>query len=192
MTDEELKKLQRYIGKRSQGQTDEQVIEHIEKLNSKTPLKIEQWESLLYPTCANSDLVILIYILNKLVKIDNIQEYMIHTVRSQEKRYEYILKRIEVLKILIPYIKENNKKSILSETLLTASWYGELGIVKFLIDNGADIRYKDKENRDSFEYAKIYNQRFNDDILYNYLKYYYELGGKLDDIKVYYGVKKEK
>ena len=38
MSEQELRNLQIYISKRNQGQTDEQVINHITKINSKTPL----------------------------------------------------------------------------------------------------------------------------------------------------------
>ena len=41
MTNEELNKLQYYIGKRQQGQTDEQIIAHIENTNKQTPLTDE-------------------------------------------------------------------------------------------------------------------------------------------------------
>ncbi len=36
MTEQELRNLQIYIGKRNQNQTDEQVIEHIKKINNKS------------------------------------------------------------------------------------------------------------------------------------------------------------
>lgn len=188
MTQEELSKLQRYIGKRAQGQTDEQVIAHIDKIDNKTPLSNEEWEKLLYPACANADIPILKYVLCKLENINNIQEFMIHTVGSQERRYEFILKRIEVLKILMGYIAHEDKKMVLSETLLTASWYGEFGVVKFLIENGADIRYKNEQDKNAFDYAKTYGERFKDDRLYTYLQPYYEEGIELGDAKIYYGV----
>ena len=34
----ELRKLQIYIGKRNESQTDEQVIKHIDEVNTSTPL----------------------------------------------------------------------------------------------------------------------------------------------------------
>ena len=36
MSEQELKDLQIYIGKRNQNQTDEQVIDHIKKINDET------------------------------------------------------------------------------------------------------------------------------------------------------------
>ena len=38
MTKDDINKLQRYIGKRPQGQSDEQIIAHIEKVAKKTAL----------------------------------------------------------------------------------------------------------------------------------------------------------
>lgn len=42
MSEQELKNLQIYIGKRNQNQTDEQVIDHIKKINDETPLTQEE------------------------------------------------------------------------------------------------------------------------------------------------------
>ena len=64
----------------------------------------------------------------------------------------------------------------------------KIGVVKFLIDNGANIRYKDKNQRDAFEYAKIYSEKFMDDTLYQYLKPYYETGKELGSTEAYYGI----
>ena len=49
MSEQELRKLQIYISKRSKGQTDEQVINHITKINNKTPLTQEEWHELIFP-----------------------------------------------------------------------------------------------------------------------------------------------
>lgn len=46
MSEQELKDLQIYIGKRNQNQTDEQVIDHIKKINDETPLTQEEWHKL--------------------------------------------------------------------------------------------------------------------------------------------------
>ena len=43
MSEQELKNLQVYIGKRNQNQTDEQVIEHIKNINDKEPLTEKEW-----------------------------------------------------------------------------------------------------------------------------------------------------
>lgn len=48
MSEQELRKLQIYISKRSKGQTDEQVINHITKINNKTPLTQEEWHELIF------------------------------------------------------------------------------------------------------------------------------------------------
>lgn len=42
MSEQELKDLQIYIGKRNQNQTDEQVIDYIKKINDETPLTQEE------------------------------------------------------------------------------------------------------------------------------------------------------
>lgn len=53
MSEQELKNLQIYIGKRNQNQTDEQVIDHIKKINDETPLTQEEWHKLIFPSCNN-------------------------------------------------------------------------------------------------------------------------------------------
>ena len=59
MTNEELNKLQYYIGKRQQGQTDEQIIAHT-----------------------------LIFLLSKVSQIADVNELMIHTLRFRNPKYE--------------------------------------------------------------------------------------------------------
>ena len=49
MTDDELRNLQFYIGKREGNQTDEQVIKRIGDVNARTPLTDDEWHKLLYP-----------------------------------------------------------------------------------------------------------------------------------------------
>lgn len=51
MTDDELRNLQFYIGKRDGNQTDEQVIKHIDEVNASAPLTDDEWHKLLYPCC---------------------------------------------------------------------------------------------------------------------------------------------
>ncbi len=53
MSEQELRKLQIYIGKRNQKQTDEQVIDYIKKINDVTPLTQEEWHKLIFPSCNN-------------------------------------------------------------------------------------------------------------------------------------------
>ncbi len=60
MTSDELNKLQRYIGKRPQGQSKEQVVAHIERIDKKTPLSEVEWCKLFFPVCANGDIAMLI------------------------------------------------------------------------------------------------------------------------------------
>ena len=104
--------------------------------------------------------------------VPNVLNYMKHTVMGQEKREEYLLKRIEILKMLIAYLPENEKENALSETLLDAAWYGETKIVKFLISQGADITYRDKNGKDAFGFAKEFTEKFGDDTLYQYIYSY--------------------
>lgn len=172
LSETELTKLQRYIGHSTGGSSTEQIIAHIEKINKKTPLTKENWEKLIIPACGNQNTEILTYILERIENVPNVLNYMKHTVMGQEKREEYLLKRIEILKKLMVYLPENEKETALSETLLDAAWYGETKIVKFLISEGADITYRDKNGKDAFEFAKEFSEKFGDDTLYQYLYSY--------------------
>ena len=124
MSEQELKNLQIYIGKRNQNQTDEQVIEHI-------------------------------------------QEYMIHTVYGRNENVNK--KRIEVLKELIKYLTDN-KEECLNETMINAGWFGETEIEKFLIENGANKEYKNKNGLGLLECAERAEKQFKDNSLKLFLK----------------------
>ncbi len=141
MSEQELKNLQVYIGKRNQNQTDEQVIEHIKNINDKKPLTEEEWRKLIFPCCNNGYIEILKFVLEHIKTLDNVKEYMIHTVYVRNENINE--QRIEVLKELIKYLKDN-KKDCLNETMISAGWFGETKIVKFLIENGANIDYKNQ------------------------------------------------
>ena len=182
LPEEELKKLQRYIGHNTDVLSPEQIIDHIEKIHDKTPLTEDDWEKLLIPACGNHNLEVLAYLLNRLENVKDIMKYMEHTVMGQEKRKEYLARRIEVLKRLMPYIPKNEKVTVLSETLLSAAWYGETEVVAFLIKNGADVHYQNQKGEDAFAYAREFAQKFGDDTLYQYLDSFCGEGRKKESV----------
>lgn len=196
MNMDDLHKLQRYIVKRYQDQSDADVIAHIEKVNKKDPLLPEQWESLLASACYYcayvEEYTVFEYILQRVGTPSNIGDCLRSVVGSQEKRYEYILKRIAMLDKLLPYVQAEEQQIVLSEALLIATWYGELGVAKYLITHGADIHYCGKQGKNAFEFAQVFNERFDDDTLYQYLKPYYETGEALEAMEPYYGIEKQK
>ena len=170
MLEQELTNLQKYIGKRSLNQTDEEVIEHINKINNNTPLTEEEWKKLLIPCCNNGQVKILNFILEHISNIDNIKEYMIHTVYGRYgKTDDFYLSRIEVLKILMNYIS-TDKEEILNETMIEAAWFGETSIVKFLIENGANKEYKNKDGIGLLECSERVEKQFKDISLKEYIK----------------------
>lgn len=168
MTDDELRNLQFYIGKREGNQTDEQVIKRIGDVNARTPLTDDEWHKLLYPCCNSGCVNVLKYVLSKIKSLNHIKDFMSHTVYG---RNEGITKgRIGVLKELIKRINSNDKEKCLDETMLDAAWFGETEIVIFLIENGASINYVDANGLGILECAKRAKEEFGDDSLINLLK----------------------
>lgn len=162
MTEKELRNLQVYIGKRNKGQTDNQVIDHINKINDKVPLTQEEWHKIIFPCCNNGYVEILKFVLENIESFDNVLEYMKHTVYG---RNELLNKqRIEVLKIFISYLSED-KVRCLSETMFSAAWFGETEIVKFLLKNGADKAYKNANGLGIEDCAERAEKLFEDDSL---------------------------
>lgn len=49
--------------------------------------------------------------------------------------------------------------------MIYAGWYGEIQIVKFLIDNGADIDYKNQKGLGLLECSERAEKQFNDNSL---------------------------
>ena len=166
----DLFKLQRYIGKRSLGQTDEQVICHIDKLDNKDHFSQEEWEKLLYPACANVDTNILKYILSKLDTIKDIQEIIVHTVRFRNMNSGYEKKQVEVLSLLTPYIEESKKTGVLNKALAHAAWFGEVEALKYLIEMGAGKNYVDAQGKNLRELSKNAVDKFNDYRVSDYLQ----------------------
>lgn len=166
MSEQELRNLQVYIGKRNKNQTDEQVINHINKINDETPLTQEEWNKLIFPSCNNGYIEILKFILKHIETLNNIKEYMIHTVYGRNNNLTE--KRIEVLKEFMKYITDN-KEECLSETMIHAGWVGETEIVKFLIENGANKDYKNKNGISLLECSEMAEKQFKDSSLKEYL-----------------------
>lgn len=166
MTDQELQNLQMYIGKRSQNQTDKQVTAHIKKIDNQTPLTDEEWHKLIYPCCNCGYVEILKFILAHLTSLKDVKKYMIHTVYGRNESLDE--QRIEILKELLQYVTEH-KSDCLNETMIDAGWFGETKIVKFLVENGADINYKDENALGLLECAERAEKQFDDCSLKEYL-----------------------
>lgn len=162
MTERELRNLQVYIGKRNQGQTDEQVIAHIDKINQKASLTQEEWQKLIFPCCNNGYVTVLKYVLAHITTLYPVLDYMKHTVYG--RNVDIQAERIEVLEILIPYITDN-KVQCLSETMIHAAWFGETEIVKFLIASGADKAYENAKGLRLNQCAERVERIFHDDSL---------------------------
>ena len=95
MNKDELRKLQIYIGKRNESQTDEQVIKHIDEVNDSTPLTDNEWHELLYPCCNSGCVNVLKYVLSKIKSLNHIEDFMSHTVYGRNE--EIVKGRISVL-----------------------------------------------------------------------------------------------
>lgn len=165
MTERELRNLQIYIGKRNRGQTDKQVIEHINKIDQKMPLSQEEWHELIFPCCNNGYVKVLKFVLENIHTLNNVLEYMKHTVYGRNENIN--TERIEVLKIFIQYLADN-KVQCLSETMISAAWFGETEIVNFLIENGADKTYKNVNGLGIEECAERAEKIFNDNSLISF------------------------
>ena len=144
MSEQELRKLQIYISKRSKGQTDEQVINHITKINNKTPLTQEEWHELIFPSCNNGYVEILRFILSNIQCLNNVKEYM-----------KYLT---------------DNKEECLNETMIYAAWFGETRIVKFLIENGANKEYKTQNGLGLLECSERVEKLFEDSSLKEFIE----------------------
>ena len=166
MSEQELKNLQIYIGKRNQNQTDKQVIEHIKNINDKTPLTEKEWHKLIIPCCNNGYIEILKFVLGHIKSLNNIKEYMIHTVYGRNENINE--QRIEVLRELMKYLSDN-RKDCLNETMINAGWFGETKIVKFLINNGANIDYKNQNGLGLLECSERAEKQFKDNSLKEFL-----------------------
>lgn len=168
MTDKELRNLQIYIGKRSLGQTDVEVIEHIEKINNKTPLSQEEWNKLLIPCCNGGMVTILRYVLGQIEILSGLSDLMRHTVYVRQLDLE--CNRIETLRILMEYL-DDNRQECLNETMIHAAWFGEVKIVKYLIDQGANRTYQNASGLSLDACAERVSEVFQDNTLKEYLQH---------------------
>lgn len=141
MTREDLNRLQRYIGKRPRGQTDQQVMERLEKIDRKTPLTPAEWEQLLLPVCANGDVSMLRLLLGRIGRLADPKPYILHTVRFRRSGPEEERRQAEVLEALLAHAEGPGRADILNEALVFAAWFGAYEAAKLLVAAGADVGY---------------------------------------------------
>lgn len=169
MNDKTMRNLQIYIGKRSLGQSDTEVIEHIQKIELKEEISQEEWKKLAYPCCATPDLEVMKYILCKIKDIDIAKELILHTVRFRQKTEEYQLKQVQIVKALLVYIDDEDKESVLNNALVNAAWFGEYEVVKLLVEEGAKPDYVCLNGRNILELSQNAVEKFGDSRGYDYI-----------------------
>lgn len=177
MENKELDKLQRYIYKRPQNQSVQDIIARINKINKEERLNQEEWNKLLIPTCSGMIPELFDWLLNNgAVITDNAIDLAKMIVGSQEIRLEYLWKRIELLDILLIHTEKQYLNDTLGNALLNACWFNNIYVIPYLIDKGADIYFKSLNEKTPYECAKNYGERFTDYSLYNYLNSFINTG----------------
>lgn len=164
-----LGNLQRYIGKRSKGQSDRDVIEHIEKVHQNHPIGQDEWEALLFPVCANCDTEILKYILSNLSVLNNADKYINHTLNFRNQAPGYEEKQVIVLQQLFAYVDEGQRAQVVNDALVNAVWFGEYESVKYLVAQGADLSYQ-SNGRNMLELAHNAILKFNDNRVMEFIE----------------------
>lgn len=107
------------------------------------------------------------FVLSHIQSLNNVKEYMIHTVYGRNENINE--NRIVVLKEFIKYLTDN-KEECLNETMINAGWFGEIEIVKFLIKNGTNKGYKNQKDLGLLECSERVEKQFKDSSLKEFLK----------------------
>lgn len=121
---------------------------------------------LIIPRCNNGYIEILKFVLEHIKSLNNIKEYMIHTVYGRNENINE--QRIEVLRELMKYLSVN-RKDCLNEAMINVGWFDETQIVKFLINNGANIDYKNQNGLGLLEFSERAERQFRDNSLKEFL-----------------------
>lgn len=142
MEEKDIRKLQQYIGKRPQGQTDEQVMARLEKEDAKHHFTSKEWAKFLFPLCANAQSEMFMKILERAaLSCEDATTLIEHTVGFRqhpdfpEKEHE----QVAILDKLLQYITDECRQEVLNKALISSAWFGEYELAKYLISNGADL-----------------------------------------------------
>lgn len=145
MEEKDIIKLQQYIGKRPQGQTDEQVLERLEKEDAKHHFTSDEWAKFLFPLCANAQSELFVKILERTnLNCEDATTLIEHTVRFRqhpgypEKEHE----QVAILQKLLQHITDDYRQVVLNNALINSAWFGEYELAKYLIAQGADLNVK--------------------------------------------------
>ena len=162
MNEKTLINLQRYIGKRNRGESDSDVIEYIEKISSKEEITQNEWEKLLFPTCADCALIIFEYILSKLIAIQDPKVLIMHTLRFRKQNNDDEKRQVTIIDKLFGYVSDTDKPQVRNEALVNAVWFGEFEAAQYLIHQGADVSYR-SQGRSMVELSMHAVKAFKDD-----------------------------
>ncbi|MBE6477173.1 MAG: hypothetical protein E7Z97_03735 [Propionibacteriaceae bacterium] len=139
MDAEGLRRLQRYIGKRPQGQTDEEILSRLEEEDRKHGLTPKEWAKLLVPLCGNAESGLFLRMQGRADLRDEAPILIDHTVRFRQ-RPEKESEQVVILRGLLPFVPEDDRQSVLDKALASAAWFGAYEVAKFLVEQGADTR----------------------------------------------------
>lgn len=143
MAEKDLFKLQRYLYKRPQGAGKEQLLARLEKEDKKFNFTPQDWGKFLIPLCAYPDSELFLELMNRANLIDIAEELIVHTCHFQQAPANEI-KQVAIIEALLPFISEQDRQTVLDNALFQAAWLGNLAVTTYLIDQGADLRFKKK------------------------------------------------
>lgn len=169
VNEQEIKVLQRKIGKVTKEIADESVAEKIDKIIKKAQIDSDVFGKLLFPICANCNIYAMQYMLSKDHVINNAGELIEHTVLFRNYSEEWELKQVKILEMLFKYIDSKDQIQAANNALANAVWFGEYYAVKYLVEKqNADIHYE-HNGKSLVELSENAVQKFGDTRVKEYL-----------------------
>ena len=192
MTEKTLKKMMHYLCSNANYDKPNEIKEYIEDKEKKQGITQEEWQTIFEAFCRMGELKLQKWILNNKAQLMEDKEFAKKCLFIIIGHFEISLYNVkqmaERLSYLLNYIPDGIKEEILGIAFVTACEYNNIYLIKFLIEQNANMnfKYKDITGLDASKMYAESMEAYGDDTVYQYLLRNQSCDGKPEDVLMYY------
>ena len=197
MKEKTLKKMVHYLTTNADYDNIEEIKAYIEKIERKQGITLEEWEYIYELFCRIGEIPIQRWVLEEKVNVIQEDDDAIRYVMLVTGKFAHRLEQAKIMEenmaLLCEFATEEQKKEFISLAFVIACGYTNIYLVKYLLEQGADVNYRFQDMTGmeiALKYAECM-EGYGDDTVYQYLLRNQNCQGELEDVLKYYVVKKD-
>lgn len=192
MTEKTFKKMIHYLESNADYDNLREVKNYIETKEKNQGITLEQWEAIFELLCYNVQIPLQKWILEKKIKLLELEEdsirYVMIVAGRVSRKLELAKKLTENIALLCAYAPEERKREFYGTAFVFACGYNNIYMVKSLLEMGADVEFC-FQGITGLEMAKKYAESmegYGDDTIYQYLLRNQNKVSGFEDVLQYY------